>query len=141
MDGEDMISPLPRYNNVELSWADYIPQETMFWRRSIWDKAGGRIDESFRFAMDWDLLIRFREADASFARLPRFMGGFRVHTMQKTSMEISGIGVQEMTRIRERVLGRVPSDAEIYFKIMPYMRKHIVTDLWWRILRSINSHY
>ena len=132
---------LPKHNNEVLSWADYIPQETLFWRRSIWDKAGGQIDESFRFAMDWDLLIRFREADAKFVRLPRFMGAFRIHMQQKTSAEISEIGVQEMTRIRECALGRVPSDAEIYFKVIPYMRKHIVTDLWWRILRSINSHY
>ena len=132
---------LPKHNNEVLSWADYIPQETLFWRRSIWDKAGGQIDESFRFAMDWDLLIRFREADAKFVRLPRFMGAFRIHMQQKTSAEISGIGIQEMTRIRECALGRVPSDAEIYFKVIPYMRKHIVTDLWWRILRSINSHY
>ena len=131
---------LPRHDDEVLSWADYVPQETMFWRRRIWDKAGGQIDESFRFAMDWDLLIRFREAGARFARLPRFMGGFRVHMRQKTSAEISGIGIQEMTRIRERVLGRVPSDADIYMAVVPYMRKHVVTDLWWRIKERMNIH-
>jgi glycosyltransferase involved in cell wall biosynthesis len=128
---------LPRHEDEVLSWADYIPQETMFWRRRIWDKAGGEIDESFRFAMDWDLLIRFREAGARFARLPRFLGGFRIHMQQKTSAEISGIGIQEMTRIRERTLGRVPSDSEIYFKVVPYMRKHVATDLWWRIRNKL----
>lgn len=127
---------LPRHDNKVLSWADYIPQETMFWRRRIWEKAGGQIDESFRFAMDWDLLIRFREAGARFSRLPRFIGGFRIHRQQKTSAEISGIGIQEMTRIRERVLGRVPSDAEIYMAVGSYMRRHIVTDLWWRVQKS-----
>lgn len=128
---------LPKHHNEVLSWADYIPQETLFWRRSIWDKAGGQIDESFRFAMDWDLLIRFRDAGARFARLPRFLGGFRIHMRQKTSAEISGIGIQEMSRIRERILGRVPSDAEIYRAVTPYMRKHIATDLWWRILNKL----
>lgn len=128
---------LPQHNNEILSWADYIPQETMFWRRRIWDEVGGQIDESFRFAMDWDLLIRFREAGARFARLPRFLGGFRVHSQQKSSAEISGIGYQEMTRIRERVLGRVPLDSEIYMKVLPYMRKHIVTDLCWRIRNKL----
>lgn len=132
---------LPRHEDEVLSWADYIPQETMFWRRRIWDKAGGQIDESFRFAMDWDLLIRFREVGARFARLPRFLGGFRIHMQQKTSAEISGIGIQEMTRIRERTLGRVPSDAEIYMAMLPYLRKHVVTDMWWRIQRTIKIHY
>lgn len=132
---------LPQHNDEVLSWADYIPQETLFWRRRIWDKMGGQVDESFRFAMDWDLLIRFREAGARFARLPRFLGGFRIHTQQKTSAEISGVGKQEMTRIRERMLGRVPSDSEIYVALLPYLRKHIITDLWWRIRRSLGvSH-
>lgn len=124
---------LPRHDDDVLSWADYIPQETMFWRRSIWEKAGGQIDETFRFAMDWDLIIRFRDAGARFACLPRFLGGFRIHMQQKTSAEISGIGIREMTRIRERVLGRVPSEAEIYTAVVPYMRRHLVTDLRWRI--------
>lgn len=128
---------LPRHDDKVLSWADYIPQETMFWRRRIWEKSGGQIDESFRFAMDWDLLIRFREAGARFSRLPRFIGGFRIHRQQKTSAEISGIGIQEMTRIRERALGRVPSDAEIYMAVNPYMYRHLATDLWWRVQKSL----
>jgi glycosyltransferase involved in cell wall biosynthesis len=132
---------LPKHNNEVLSWADYIPQETLFWRRSIWDKAGSQIDESFRFAMDWDLLIRFREAGAKFARLPRFMGAFRIHMQQKTSAEISGIGIHEMTRIRERLLGRVPSDEEIYRAVIPYMKKHIITDLGWRILNKLGMSF
>lgn len=128
---------LPLHNDEVLSWADYIPQESMFWRRRIWEKVGGKVDESFCFAMDWDLLVRFRDAGARFARLPRFLGGFRVHSRQKSSAEISGIGVQEMTRIRERLLGRVPSDEEIYMTMMPYLRKHVVTDLWWRIRNKL----
>ena len=55
---------LPSHSDQMLIWADYVPQETMFWRRRIWDKAGGKIDEAFQFALDWDLLLRFREAGA-----------------------------------------------------------------------------
>src|SRR5215471_8322275 len=61
---------LPPHDPTILSWADFVPQETLFWRRSIWTKVGAAIDESFRFAMDWDLLVRFRDAGASFAHLP-----------------------------------------------------------------------
>src|SRR5207302_369335 len=84
---------LPGHDDEVLSWADYVPQETLFWRRRIWEDAGGMIDESFRFAIDWDLLIRFRDAGARMARLPRFLGGFRVHPHQKTSKEMADIGV------------------------------------------------
>lgn len=79
---------LPGHDANVLTWVDYIPQETLFWRRNIWDKVGGYIDESFSFAMDWDLLIRFRDAGACFAHIPFFLGGFRVHKNQKTSSEI-----------------------------------------------------
>lgn len=108
-----------------LSWADYIPQETMFWRRRIWEMAGGQIDESFQFAMDWDLILRFRAVRARFRRLPRFLGAFRVHSTQKSSARIADLGYREMSRLRERTLGRLPTDSEIYYQTLPYLRKHV----------------
>ena len=131
---------MPAHNDEVLSWADYVPQETLFWRRRIWEKVGARIDESFRFAMDWDLLVRFREAGARFARLPRFLGGFRIHPHQKTCADISDVGFREMDRIRERVLGRVPSGFEVRKAIVPYLLKHVATDLGWRIQSRLGVH-
>lgn len=124
---------LPAHSDDVLSWADYVPQETLFWRRRIWDKAGGRVDESFRFAMDWDLLVRFRDAGARFERLPRFLGGFRIHPKQKTSAVMADIGFEEMSRIRERALGRVPTPLEIRKAMRPYLLKHCAADFRWRI--------
>jgi hypothetical protein len=124
---------LPPHDDKVLSWADFIPQETLFWRRLIWDKAGGRIDETFRFAMDWDLLLRFRDAGARFARLPAFLGAFRVHAQQKTTAGISDIGFAEMDRLRQRTLGRVPSRIEIRKAMVPYLMRHSATHLGWRI--------
>ena len=124
---------MPGHDSAVLSWVDYIPQETMFWRRRIWDKVGGQIDESFRFAMDWDLLVRFRDAGARFAHIPYFLGAFRIHEHQKTSANINDIGQQEMNRIRERVLGRVPSYKEIRNAALPYLLKHVAVDLTHRV--------
>jgi predicted NodU family carbamoyl transferase/GT2 family glycosyltransferase len=124
---------MPGHDSKVLSWVDYVPQETLFWRRSIWEKAGGQIDESFRFAMDWDLLVRFREAGAKFAHIPHFLGAFRIHEHQKTSAVINDIGHQEMNRIRERVLGRLPTNAEIRTAVSWFMLKHILIDLAYRI--------
>ena len=53
---------LPAHDDHALTLADYVPQETLFWRRRIWDAAGGSVDTSFAFAIDWDLLLRFRAA-------------------------------------------------------------------------------
>ena len=124
---------LPQHDNDVMAWQDYIPQETLFWRRDIWDRAGAYIDESFQFAMDWDLLVRFKEAGARFSRLPRFMGGFRVHSQQKTSAAIDEIGLKEMDRVRVRALGYAPSRNSIRLHTWPYLIRHIATDWWWFI--------
>jgi glycosyltransferase involved in cell wall biosynthesis len=117
---------LPPHDEEVLSWADFVPQETLFWRRRIWDRVGGRVDESFQFAMDWDLLLRFQEAGAQMVRLPRFLGAFRVHTRQKTSADITETGWNEMGRLRARCHGRKVAEDEIFSKIRPYLAFHIV---------------
>ena len=124
---------LPAHNYDVLSWYDFIPQETLFWRRSIWEKSGGYIDESFRFAMDWDLLLRFRESGARFYRLPRFIGGFRLHSQQKTSVDIIKTGLHEMDRLRKKSLGYVPSKTTLRINTWPYLLRHLCADWWWGI--------
>jgi glycosyltransferase involved in cell wall biosynthesis len=93
---------MPPHEDRALDWIDYIPQETMFWRKRAWDRAGG-IDPTFQFALDWDLLLRFRVAGLKIVRLPYFLGCFRVHPHQKTSQHIHSIGSDEMTKIRNRI--------------------------------------
>lgn len=126
---------LPAHDDEVLSWADFVPQETLFWRRSIWEKAGGRIDESFRFAMDWDLLQRFRSAGARMVRLPEFLGAFRIHEAQKTSAHISDVGTEEMARLRRRALGHEVDWAQIRRALVPYLIKHVALDFAYRIKR------
>ena len=111
---------LPPHDNDVLSWADYIPQETLFWRRSLWDKAGGYIDERFVLCLDWDLLLRFRDAGATFVRLPRFLGAFRHHPQQHTVILVDGVGLEERRQLRRRCLGRDPSPLAIYAHLLPY---------------------
>jgi len=93
---------MPKHEDRVLDWIDYVPQETLFWRKNAWDKAGG-LDPSFQFALDWDLLLRFRVAGLKIVRLPYFLGCFRVHPHQKTSQHIHSIGSEEMTKIRNRI--------------------------------------
>ena len=125
---------MPKHDSEILSWVDFIPQETLFWRRSAWEKVGKSLNEDFKFAMDWDLITRFRDAGANFARIPRVLGCFRVHKEQKTSALISRDGAIEMNRIRQKYLGYIPNDEEIYFHIKPYLKKHQIEDFKIRLL-------
>jgi carbamoyltransferase len=122
---------MPPHDDDVLSWADWIPQETMFWRRELWERAGGRMDESFGFGLDWDLLLRFRDAGAKAVRLPRFLGAFRVHDAQHTATLIDNIGLEAMERLRTRTLGRTVTREEIRRAVRPYRyRSHLLQKLY-----------
>jgi glycosyltransferase involved in cell wall biosynthesis len=123
---------IPRHDDEVLSWADFIPQETVFWRRTAWEAAGATFDESFRYAIDWELLVRLREAGARMVRLPRFLGAFRVHGDQKTIAEGPTAGVEEMNRIRTRLHGRRVSQGEALRNVRPYLIRHVVLDQLYR---------
>ena len=114
---------LPPHSDRVLSWADFIPQETMFWRRRVWNKVGCRVDASLDFAMDWDLLLRFRDAKARMVRLPYCLGLFRIHSGQKTSSRIDQVGFKEMQKLRKRSLGYVPSSARRAVGVAWYLMK------------------
>lgn len=117
---------MPSHDGRVLSWADFVPQETLFWRRRAWDKVGAALDENFHFAMDWDFLLRLRDSGAVFARVPYFLGAFRVHPQQKTMAEISSTGSQEMARLRERCHNRKVTESEIGRAVAPYLMRHVI---------------
>lgn len=114
---------LPPHDKKVLYWADFIPQETLFWRREIWEKIGGKLDDQFNFALDWDLLLRFQEAGAKIVRVPRFIAAFRVHPNQKTSAQIQTLGNNEMEIIREKYLKQKINQAIIQKNIFYYLMK------------------
>jgi len=109
----------PPHDANALLYVGYVPQETMFWRRRVWDQIGP-IDETFRFALDWDFLLRAQQAGFKMIRLPRFLGCFRIHTEQKTSAMID-VGQEEMQLLRRRYLGHAPTQPEIYRAAMPFL--------------------
>ena len=103
---------VPRRSNDDLRLFDLIPQETLFWRRRIYERIGG-IDASFGFAVDWDLLLRFAAAGARFERLPWFLGLFRLHPAQKSQALLEKVGIPEMDALRERNFGSTPPRADL----------------------------
>jgi len=117
---------LPPHSRQALIWADFIPQESLFWRRRAWESAGGGLDESLQFALDWDLLFRFHNSGASIARVPRFLAAFRVHPEQKTSRQLHDLGAREVELLRRRYHGRSVSQEEVVRQLRGYMRMHVL---------------
>jgi glycosyltransferase involved in cell wall biosynthesis/SAM-dependent methyltransferase len=89
---------LPPHQSFLMRRWDYIPQETCFWRRSLFEKTGN-LDRSYKFAMDYDLFVRFMNNGRG-RRLNRFLGAFRDHSTSKTKQLLATIGAREMLRVR-----------------------------------------
>lgn len=67
-------------------WAatSYIQQESTFWRRSLWQRAGGKIDLRYRVAGDFALWATFfKHAELYAVDVP--LGCFRRHCSQRTA--------------------------------------------------------
>ena len=56
----------------------YIQQESTFWRRSLWEHAGSRVDDSRRNGSDFELWVRFFRY-AKLYPVDALIGGFRSH--------------------------------------------------------------
>jgi hypothetical protein len=63
---------------------EVVQQESTFWRRSLWERAGGRLDTSLKLAGDFELWARFyQHSELVGVRVP--LGGFRSHAAQLTA--------------------------------------------------------
>jgi len=108
------------YYNVEYvkSGFNWIQQESTFWRRSLWDRAGGKLDSRYRYAADFHLWKEFvRHTDL--VKVYSFIGGFRRHGNQITAAP--GLYNGELDKIQPP-----PAGLEFLRKLMknsPWLRK------------------
>ena len=130
---------LPAHDPEALKFVDYVPQETLFWRRRVWS-AVGPLDTSFSYALDWDFLLRAQAAGFTIRHVPRFLGCFRVHAAQKTQANWA-MGQAEMHRIRERCFGVVPTAEEISRGIRPYLLRHVLRDRVHRLQQAASRTF
>ena len=87
IDAEGRVVKCVRANG----WHDWLYRNAVphvngpssFFRRELLEKVG-KIDESLRFCMDWDLWIRFMRAGACFERLDRYVWQQRQWSGSKT---------------------------------------------------------
>jgi glycosyltransferase involved in cell wall biosynthesis len=143
---------LPRHSSHLMRRWDLIPQETCFWRRSLFERAGN-VDPSYRFAMDYELFVRFM-ARGRMNRVDRFLAAFRVHTASKTSTQLTTVGEEEIRRVRSTYRLWSPAvvgyffSAWVQFRSALYLRRneaiaglapgagHRVADAWAGLLTS-----
>jgi glycosyltransferase involved in cell wall biosynthesis len=62
----------------------WIQQESVFWKRSLWERSGGHIDTNLKYAGDFELWGRFFDKAELYSVYTSF-AGFRLHGSQITS--------------------------------------------------------
>ncbi len=77
----------------------FLPQESTFWRRSLWERAGGRLDAALDLAGDIELWGRFyRHAELWGVR--GLLGCYRSQPAQKTSTALGAYLDEAETALR-----------------------------------------
>jgi GT2 family glycosyltransferase len=134
---------MPPHQRGAYAWIDFVPQETMFWRRRLWEKVGGRLDDSMHFALDWSLIGRFASAGARMARIPRFLAAFRVHGAQKTSSMGTDAAKREADRVLAAMHNRSPCRVERILRSVPFLLQQRMEEIrrsadYFHLLRQAN---
>jgi glycosyltransferase involved in cell wall biosynthesis len=138
LDAEDRdvgIWVTPRHCADSLRWYDFMPQETVFWRRRVWDRVGG-LDESLTCAFDWDLFSRFHRSGARIVRLPRFLGVFRQHPAQRTRVQQEA-ALDEHAKVREGWHGRPLTSDELRARVFPFLIRSVPYYVRYRALARL----
>lgn len=128
---------LPGHDPQVLRFVDYVPQESMFWRRRIWERVGSRFDAHLQFAMDWDLILRFLDAGAVFHHVPELFGVFRAHGGQKSQANFVTRGAKEMAALRFRHGDVNLSRLQRIWLHVRYLYRHVKADAAWQAGRFI----
>jgi glycosyltransferase involved in cell wall biosynthesis len=89
----------------------YIQQESTFWRRSLWEKAGARLDDSYRDVGDFDLWVRFFR-HARLHTVDALIGGYRFHADALSASDLLRYNLK-CDKIIERELVSLPHAAAV----------------------------
>lgn len=85
----------------------WIQQESVFWRRSLWEKSGAYIDESFKFQIDCELWTRFFR-HAELWHVDCCLGGYRGHSGTRSSNNMAEthreakLAIEKLSKVCDR---------------------------------------
>ena len=107
----------------------FITQPATLVRRQAWEKVGG-IDESFHFALDYELWWRLYKAGGKFIYLRQYVATTRAHLDTKTASQRKKHVLEAMRAVR-RHYGRVPLKWYLAWPYSVWAR-----EIWHKIARK-----
>lgn len=97
---------LPVYSRpdfLDMKYNDpFIQQESTFWRRSLWDKAGGSLSAELDYAGDLELWMRFFRLTELYS-VDALLGGYRTHGNQKAILSMDKYVTEAEAALRKEL--------------------------------------
>lgn len=88
---DDIVSEVPQWSReyiLSKQWLAsnlWIQQESTFWKRSLWEKAGGKLRLDLKIAGDFELWVRFSRHAQLFV-VDTLLGGFRSYDSNRSKL-------------------------------------------------------
>jgi glycosyltransferase involved in cell wall biosynthesis len=100
------VSSIKRWTKLDyyLGNFEWIQQESVFWRRSLWTKSGSKIDSSMKYAADLELWLRFFRLEKLYVT-QALLGGFRQRSEGQLSMNF-------LDEYMEEARGKIKEETE-----------------------------
>ncbi len=99
-----------------------IQQESTYWRKSLWEKAGGTINTSIEYAGDFELWMRFFRNEKLY-NAKGLIGCFRINSANQISHTFLNQYIDETKKIVEREVANLsPADLKRLKRIRFYYR-------------------
>jgi glycosyltransferase involved in cell wall biosynthesis/GT2 family glycosyltransferase len=102
-DGSLSLDDLLDLDGIWMQGQFFYQPEVMF-TRALWEKAGGHVDESLHYSMDYELWLRFAACGATLHPIGRIIALFGVHAEQKTS-DVANF-LPELRKVRDAFVAR-----------------------------------
>lgn len=74
------------FMNLLDSNSPFLQQESTFFTKKLWVKAGAKFDDAYNLAADFELWLRFSRY-SNVCKINALIGGFRLHDDQKTNIQ------------------------------------------------------
>jgi glycosyltransferase involved in cell wall biosynthesis len=130
------VRALPRWSRYRfLAGANqFIQQESTFWRRSLWERAGGAVSTKYRAEGDFELWVRFFR-HAQLHSVDALIGGYRSHEDALSSSDIDRY-IAVCDEITEREVAALPHNGAV--KLFRWVNRYVqrvpkLRGLWYRL--------
>ncbi|MBX7043063.1 MAG: glycosyltransferase [Ignavibacteria bacterium] len=134
------VKDFKKWSKLNYYLGDYqwIQQESVFWRRNLWIKAGSFINTSLKVAGDYELWLRFFK----FAKLyctDTILAGFRFRTKDQLSLEKIDLYHMEIEQVTD--LSNLPREDKYAVKKAKFFQKYIMRIPVIRRLKWLRRNY